>query len=300
MAEHFVQPPQWTWFIILYFFAAGLAGGSYTLATILRWRGTARDEGLARVGFKLAFPLVVICGILLTIDLGQPLRFWHMMIDTTPGASGLNFKYWSPISLGSWALLAFGLFSFVSFLFAWRQDRDGRAAAPTSGGIRIWNLLGSVLGLFLASYTGVVLSVSNQWVWSDSWVIGALFVASGLSASAALLAWLGRSRADASAEARLAVADGYFALLELVALIAFFVTLAVAGSLMHTLRGVYWILWILVVVSLIPPLRSLGSGRARLGSDGSAAMAQSSIIMPLVVLVGVLLMRVAVILSAQY
>jgi formate-dependent nitrite reductase membrane component NrfD len=287
MAEHFAQPPNWQWYITLYFYLAGIAGGSYVLATILRWRGGVGDERLARVGYLLAFPLVLVCGALLTIDLGQPLRFWHMMIDTTPGAAGLNFKYWSPISLGTWALLLFSLFAFLSFVMTWKLNRDQNYAQPP-GYAKVFNVLGSLLGLFLASYTGVVLSVSNQPVWSDSWVIGALFVASGLSAAAAAIAWLGRSSAGPSGEARLGLADGYFALLELIALVVFFVTLSMAGTLGLTFRGIYWLLWILVVLSLIPPLRSLTGGRA------------PSTFVPIIVLVGVLLMRIAVIFSAQY
>ena len=104
MAEHFVQPPNWEVWITLYFFLAGIAGGSYTLATMLRLWGSPRDEATARIAFTWAFPIAVVCGILLTIDLGKPLRFWHMMINTTPGSVGLNFKPWSPISLGTWAL----------------------------------------------------------------------------------------------------------------------------------------------------------------------------------------------------
>jgi len=293
MTEHFATAPGWEWWITLYFFTAGLAGGLYVLATIFRFRGTARDESLARMGFMWAFPLVVLCGVFLTIDLGKPLDFWHMMINTTPGAGGLNWKPWSPISIGTWALLVFSVLAFISFIFAYSMERRARAGdtdLTPPGFARIFNVLGSIAGLFLASYTGVVLSVSNQWVWSDSWAIGALFVASGLSASAALMAWVGRSRADASTEARLQRADGYFALLELVALVLFFVTLAMAGALGHTLHGIYWVLWILVVLSLIPPLRALG---ARAQAAGGAVSA-------LVVIVGVLLMRIAVIFSAQY
>ena len=299
MAEHFAQPPNWEWYIALYFYLAGIAGGSYVLASILRWRGGPGDERLARVGFLLAFPLVVICGALLTIDLGRPERFWHMLIDVTPGNAGLNFKYWSPISVGSWGLLLFSLFTFVSFLFAWKMNRDGNYATPRSGAIRLWNILGSIVGLFLASYTGVVLSVSNQPVWSDSWVIGALFVASGLSAAAAAMAWFGQARAGVSGEARLAVADGYFALLEIVALIVFFITLWMAGTLGFAFRGIYWLLWILIALCLIPPLRKLSGGGY--GSNGGAAVAaQPSMLVPIAVLIGVLLLRITVIFSAQY
>jgi formate-dependent nitrite reductase membrane component NrfD len=312
MAEHFVQPPHWEWYIVGYFFCAGLAGGAYTIGTMLRLWGSPRDEGVARLAFLVAFPLIVVCGILLTIDLGQPLRFWHMMVNTTPGEAGLNFKYWSPISLGTWALLIFGLFSFVSFLEA--LALDGRIRLPWltrvlagRGGL-VFDIAGSLFALFLASYTGVVLSVSNQPVWSDSWAVGGLFVASALSGSAALLALLARNRAGTeSSESRLQVADGYFALIELVMIVAFFFTLASAGTLGKTLSGIWLVLWLLVVASLVSPMFSAFAGGRGLqlasnaGSVGTtvagAGMTTASAVF---VLVGVLFMRIAVILSAQW
>jgi polysulfide reductase chain C len=286
VAQHFVQPPNWGWYIVSYFFLAGLAGGSYTLGTMLRLWGSRRDEGTARIAFLVAFPLVVICGILLTIDLGQPLRFWHMLINTTPGAGGLNFKYWSPISIGSWALTIFGLFAFVSFL-------EARGYVRPLG--RIFEIIGSIVALFLASYTGVVLSVSNQPVWSDSYAIGGLFVASALSASAALLSWLTRYRSDAAwaepTEQRLATADGYFVILELLMIAAFFTTLAIAGTAGRMLSGTWLILWILVVLSLIPSLLALAGRRTAPISGMTSA---------LVVIVGVFLLRFVVIFGAQF
>ena len=274
MAEHFTQPPHWDWWITFYFYIAGLAGGSYVLATILRARGSSRDEATARVGYMLAFPLVVVCAILLTVDLGQPMRFYHMLVNTTPGVGGLNFKPWSPISLGSWGLLIFGLFAFISFL----ESRGMLKALPIA-----FTAIGSLFGLFLCAYTGVVLSVSNQPIWSDSWAIGALFVASALSASAALLASFSRSDdTDGSTGTRLMRADRHFVVLELVALAIFFVTLAMAGTLGKTLNGIWLVLWILVLASMVPPLLGRHRGLVAIG-----------------VLAGVLLMRIAVIFSAQ-
>jgi polysulfide reductase chain C len=294
MAEHFVEPPHWGWYIVLYFFAAGLAGGCYTLSTILRARGSADDEATARLGYLVTFPLVVLGAIFLTIDLGQPLRFWHMLVDTTPGEAGLGFKYWSPISLGSWAIFAFSLFSFVSLV----EVLHGRRTLP------LWfTTLGSLVALFLASYTGVVLSVSNQPVWSDSWAIGGLFVASALSASAALMAWLAHARGGTpSSEQRLHAADRPFALLELILIVVFFSTLSAAGTLGRALNGTWLVLWVLVLLSLIPPLFRLGGGRAAVAGGGEAAVASSgasSVLFALIVIIGVLLMRIAVIFSAQ-
>lgn len=297
MMEHFAAPPDWGWWIAGYFFLAGLAGGSYTLASVLRIWGSARDEAVVRVGYLVAFPLAVICGLFLTIDLGQPLRFWHMMVNVTPGAQTLNFKYWSPISLGTWALLLFSLFSFVSFL-------EALGSRSLAGGIgRIWSGIGSLIALFLASYTGVVLSVSNEPVWSDSWAIGALFVASALSGSAALLLWLGRYRSGgATTGPRLLRADRSFAILELIAIAVFFATLAPAGTLGKTLGGPWLVLWILVVASLVPPLIGGGERVTATSAGGVATSAASSrgVLIALAVIAGVFLMRIAVIFSAQY
>src|SRR6202023_176236 len=71
-AEHFVRAPGWTFYILGYFFFAGLSGGSYAIATLLRVVGDARDEPAARIGFYTSFVTLLACPLLLTIDLGQP------------------------------------------------------------------------------------------------------------------------------------------------------------------------------------------------------------------------------------
>lgn len=298
MAEHFVRPPEWQWYILGYFFLAGLSGGCYALGTMLRLWGGPRGEAAARIAFLAAFPLYVLCPVLLTLDLGQPLRFWHMLVNTTPGQTGLAFKYWSPMSVGSWALVLYGIFAFVSFLEALALDRTvrggqapGVARALAGGAGRLFNVVGALLGLFLASYTGVLLSVSNQPVWSDTWTLGGLFVASGLSASAALLAGLVHSRTDAApTEVQLQQAEGYFALLELVLIVLFLITLASAGTLRLVVAGPWLVLWLLVVVGLVPPLAALLGRVSPLRGAGLIAI---------VALVGTLALRAIVLLGPQ-
>jgi formate-dependent nitrite reductase membrane component NrfD len=298
MAEHFVRPPNWEWYILGYFFLAGLSGGCYALGTMLRLWGGSRGEAAARVAFLAAFPLFVLCPIFLTLDLGQPLRFWHMLVNTTPGHAGLDFKYWSPMSVGSWAILFFGIFAFVSFLDALapgptaRGERTSAIRRALAGGFgRTFDVVGALLGLFVSSYTGVLLSVSNQPVWSDTWTLGGLFLASGLSASAALLAALVHTRRDAApTEAQLRQADGYFALLELVLIVLFLVTLAAAGTISAVLATPWPVLWLLVAVSLISPLAELAHVRVRLRGAGIVALAA---------LVGTLALRAIVLLGGQ-
>ena len=306
-SEHFVGPPHWEWYILGYFLFAGLSGGSYALATLLRHWGTGRDEEAARLGFLVAFPAIVVCPILLTLDLGQPLRFWHMMINTTPGGTGLNFSYWSPMSVGVWALLLYGIFPTVSFLQTLVRDRVLRwpLAVRLAGLLDAidlpFNVVGTVLGLFVASYTGVLLSVSNQPIWSDTWALGGLFLASGLSGAVALLTLLVRYRPAASAsDDYLRAVDGYFVLLEVLLLVAFFLTIGLAGTLGRALELPWALLWVLVVLSLVPPLTHVAGARMQLGGRATTAMAATGVAVPALVLVGVIALRMAVIFSAQF
>jgi formate-dependent nitrite reductase membrane component NrfD len=295
MPQHFVSPPRWEWYIVWYFFLGGLAGGLYLLGTLLRLIGDPRDQRVARLAFLIAFPAVVICPILLTLDLGHPLRFWHMLVNSRTW--GLNFKYWSPMSVGAWGLLIFAFFVTVSFIEAlfnegWTRHSAARGIAGGLSGAfgSLFMVVGSLFGLFVAGYTGVLLSVSNQPVWSDTWALGGLFLASGLSVAAATLTILARSRVEvATIEGKLARADRFFVALEILLLIAFFVTL---GSLAGRLFAPRWIvLWVLVALGLLVPLlmpRVRGTGRF-----GSPVLAS------FLALLGGLALRIVVVFGAQ-
>src|SRR6266496_3714561 len=274
-AEHFAGPPDWTWYILFYFFLAGLAGGSYVIATLLRHWGEPSDEPAARLGSTVAFPIILVCPILLAVDLGKPALFWHMLVNTTAGAQSLNFKARSPMSIGSWALLVFSLFAAVSFLEALVHGRVIRLpladrSVPLLDGTagKVWNVVGAALGLFVAGYTGVLLAVSNQPVWSDTWTLGGLFLASGLSGSAALLGLLVRYRTDAQASAGM--------------------------------------LRLVVFAGLVPGLGGLATRRLAVAGEGAAGQGTvavqsglASAAVPSLILIGVLALRVVVILSAQ-
>ena len=173
--EHFVRAPEWTWYILFYFFLAGLSGGTYVLASLLRLGGNPADEPAARLGFYVAFPALLLCPVLLTLDLGQPLRFWHMLVNTTPGELAPVFKYWSPMSVGAWGLVVFGIFvdRVVPGHAGPRPQPRPRTGSIPNFAAKLWNLLGAIAGLFISGYTGVLLAVSNQPVWSDTWVLGA-------------------------------------------------------------------------------------------------------------------------------
>jgi protein NrfD len=198
----FSAPPDWGWLIVFYFFFGGLAGGCYFLAVLIDLFGRPEDRPLARLGYYIAFPCIVISGLLLTLDLHRPLRFWHMLIESNTFRP--MFKPWSPMSVGSWALLIFGIFSLISFIGALAED--DRLAWPAARSIRspralskIIGVIGGLFGFYVAGYTGVLLAVTNRPIWSDTPLLGLLFVVSAASISAALMILLAQRTASTSA-----------------------------------------------------------------------------------------------------
>jgi formate-dependent nitrite reductase membrane component NrfD len=293
MPEHFAAAPNWGWWILAYFFFGGIAGGSYAIGTLIRLVGAEADQRTSRIAFIVAFLALLPCPLFLIADLGVPTRFLNLLFDASEG--GLAFKAGTPISLGAWALLGFGLFSFVSFLGAM-----GESAMPSLGAFTrllrgtvgsVWTVVGTGLGFFVAGYTGVLLAASNVAVWSDAgWFLGGLFLASALTGSAALLLALAvwRRAADAGTTARLEAADRSFASLEAILLALFVASIVVAGT-MDKLLGVFSVLWVIVIIGLAAPfLMSRMRGATRWPAAG-----------PVVSLLGVLALRALVIFGAQ-
>ena len=77
-STYFSTPPEWGWLIVFYFFFGGLAGGCYFLGALIDLFSRPEDRPLARLGYYISFPCILNSGLLLTLYLTRPLRFWHM------------------------------------------------------------------------------------------------------------------------------------------------------------------------------------------------------------------------------
>ena len=290
----FSAPPEWGWLIVLYFFFGGLAGGSYFLAALIDLLGRREDRPLAHLGYYIAFPCIAISGALLTLDLTRPLRFWHMLIESNTLRPML--KLWSPMSIGSWALLIFGFFTFVSFLAALAENRRipwlafAQLRPPTLLGTLVATI-GGVAGFYVASYTGVLLTVTNRPIWSDTQLLGMLFVVSAASTSAALIMLLAyRSGLRMPALASLHRMDDWMIGLELVVVVALIVSLGPVARAWMNLWGV--LLAFVVVVGNIVPLALSWRGRhdhTRFSVPAAASL----------VLIGGFLLRLVIVFSAE-
>ena len=295
---YFTAPPEWHWLVVLYFFFGGIAGGSYFIAALIDLFGDERDRPLARLGYFVAFPAVLLCGPLLILDLNRPERFWHMLVQSERWLPML--KWWSPMSVGSWALLVFSAFTFVSFVgsltevnvIRWRPlhtvndwIRRGRLRG-------VFAAVGAAFGFFLASYTGVLLSVTNRPIWADTSLLGLLFLTSAASTSAALLLLLSWRRAAVSPDSRhwLERVDIRVTLLELVVLVAVVASLGRVAEEWLSVWGL-WLLLGVVLVGILLPLTL--HWRPRL--LGNLSLPAASVL----ALVGGFILRAVVVLSSE-
>jgi hypothetical protein len=152
-----VKAPVWEWMIAVYFFVGGLAGMSGLIGLAALTKGQFQ---MARAALWLAGIGAILSPVLLTLDLGRPLRFVHML---------RVFKYQSPMSLGSWILSGFGLFSVGGLVLVEWQARTlhGFSSAPAIQGLTSALLIGAgFTGIFLATYTGALVAVTAVPAWN--------------------------------------------------------------------------------------------------------------------------------------
>ena len=173
----FLKAPVWSSEVPLYFWAGGVASGAAFVAVACEAAG---DAGAAIVARRVALGAALPCPVLLVADLGRPERFLNML---------RIFKPRSPMSTGAWCLVAFSGASAAAVVAdALRMHRSARVAGAVS----------ALLGAYLGSYTGVLLSCTAVPVWARSRAfLGPIFVSTSAmtGAAATRLALLARRSA---------------------------------------------------------------------------------------------------------
>ncbi len=187
-----VKRPVWTWEVPVYFWLGGLAGGAFLVSSFAELFGSDEDRRVARDGFAVAAAAALPCAPLLIKDLGRPERFHHML---------RIFKPLSPMNLGAWTLAAF---TPVTVARATAEaGRAGLLPRPLAALAELLprpllNAAGSVLGMVLAGYSGVLLGATNIPLWAKSKLLGGVFMASAASSGAAAVTMVA-ARQQASA-----------------------------------------------------------------------------------------------------
>jgi len=291
----FTQDPHWGWLIALYFFAGAVASGSYLTAALVDLVGSEADKRLARVGYLIAFPLTLIDGLLLIVDLGRPDRFVHMLWASEVG--GPILKPWSPISLGAWMFGFFAAFTFLGFVrelartghlvpSLQRLDEAVRRTVLD----RIYAAFGIVVALFMATYPGVLLAATNRPLWGDTALLATLFVVSAVAVAGAAIILVG-APAVSPAPRALAKVSGWQQAGVVATLAVLAVMLATLGPVLQVWANA-WALALLVGVVLFVAALLIGGGQL-LGS-------RSAVVGAALVLIGGFLLRFVIVLSNEH
>lgn len=313
-----------TWGVPVWFdlWLAGIAGGTYSTAFLIDHFSGRGNKPLLRLATCLSIPLAVIGVLLLIVDLGNPSRFWHFLTQ---------FKVLSPMSMGTWILLAWVVIA-VMMVILWRIESN--FGKQTAGRLRrATGFLSSVnlpFAALLMVYSGVLPAVSSQVLWAGTVLLPALFVASAISMGLAILIIAvlavnaiikGDSAAQESAVtrilgsagwtipgrtvARIAVANAIVILVELAALIGHLVGLiASAGTgtgealgllITGTLAVPFW-LGVVLLALLIPLALYVISCRKDIDTGNAGRLVAISSIC---VIFGGLLLRAVIIAGGQ-
>ena len=166
----------------------GMATGLFLAAAISEFAAPAVFMRVAKVAYPVALLLLLVDLGLLVMDLGDPLRFHHMLRVFKPG---------SPMSLGTWCLTIFSLPLTAAAAFSLLAELgwDFEWARITAV------VVGLLPGFASAAYKGVLLSTNAQPGWKDArWLGGYLTNSALLMGCAELLvlsALMGQTQATA-------------------------------------------------------------------------------------------------------
>jgi formate-dependent nitrite reductase membrane component NrfD len=182
----------WGWEIPLYLFLGGVTAGLMILSALAASRFEGERSRALRWSPFFAIVLLSAGMGALFLDLESKLHVFRFY---------LSFRLTSPMSWGSWILLAiypaallFGIAQLTPMEWTLAMGRipAGRRiltrarefALRRARGLAIWN---GVLGIALGTYTGILLgTLGARSLWSSP-ILGPLFLASGFSSAAAVL-----------------------------------------------------------------------------------------------------------------
>jgi formate-dependent nitrite reductase membrane component NrfD len=186
---------DWGWLIVIYLFFGGLGAGAYFVSGLATYLGNETTyRSIARWGAYLApFPIIIGSGLLI-FDLFRPWNFYRLF---------LTIQLTSPMSIGSWILMAFSVVSLVNgFLWLPRETKERLFSHKWPGKLKrlvewSWELktqenlrnlfaaLGLPLSAGVALYTGILLGAIPARPFWNTPMLAQLFLFSGISTGTA-------------------------------------------------------------------------------------------------------------------
>lgn len=178
----------WHWEIPFYLFVGGISAGILFFAAYYYLQGKEEEYPATIKYAPLVTPFLLILGLIaLIMDLNHPWYSWRLYT---------TFRIQSPMSWGAWTLMVVTPLSIIwsasyvrevfpkwdwKFKWLYRLEAFFRTRRTEMAWILVF------FSVILGIYTGILLSAFNaRPLWNTS-ILGPLFLASGLSAGAAVI-----------------------------------------------------------------------------------------------------------------
>lgn len=187
----------WHWEIPTYLFLGGLAAGLMFFAALYTIRNKENEYKTAVQIAPMLAPIALVLGLVaLFLDLHHKLYFWRLYT---------TIRLESPMSWGAWTLMVVTPLSIIwtamhlKDIFPkwnWKFDviEELIEFFKKHKKTLAWIML--ISSAILGIYTGILFSAFNaRPLWNTS-ILGPLFLASGLSAGAAVVIWMSKNHAE--------------------------------------------------------------------------------------------------------
>lgn len=159
--------------IASYFYMVGLHAGCSLLSIGATLTGKKEYKPIAKIGAIGVIILFSTAPILLIIDLGQPLRFWYLMVRGNPT---------SPLTWGSFFLCSYPVTTTIYIISLFKGNMKYA---------KIFGAISLPLAIGVHAYTGFVLSMGiSRVAWSTS-LMPIYFLSSAMVSGIALMTIIG-------------------------------------------------------------------------------------------------------------
>jgi hypothetical protein len=226
----------------------GMATGLFMAAAVSELAAPKVFSRVARAAYPVALVILLVDLGLLVLDLGDPLRFHHMLRVFKPG---------SPMSLGTWCLTIFSLpltaAAALSLLAELGMDFEWARILAV--------VVGLLPGFGSAAYKGVLLSTNAQPGWKDARWLGGYLTNSAILMGCGELLVLSALMRQTHANAILRVAFIVLLALNVIPLGLLFVNLRPTHARLYT-HAQQWRVGVLIATGTVIPL-----GLMLLGAD---------------------------------
>jgi len=213
--------PDWGGTIAIDALLNGMATGLFMAAAVSEFAAPSVFTPIAKIAYPVALVLLIVDLAFLVSDLGDPLRFHHML---------RVFKPYSPMSVGTWCLTIFSLpltvAAALSLLAEFGIDVEWARILAV--------VLALLPGFGSAAYKGVLLSTNSQPGWKDARWMGAYLTNSAILMGCGELLLLSALMGQMQATAILRIAFIVLLVLNLIPLGLLFANLQPAYARLYT------------------------------------------------------------------